>query len=757
MDTEILKSGAEKEIQIGTDQFTDTVLAPGETKVLGTYLSTSNDVPNSTNLLPDYDIESGWVIKLTGKTGTLTSVSTAGSGTLLAGEKDDKVKFGIRYPGYFDGETSGSDVFSFDYYLFPYGGLRQTDPDSLDHEGLWMDNETIMTYDSALTNMPLPHPVGDYIETGTGGLGERLEDVTLVTTSLPTDFFMATMGLRTLVAPPTSSVTNYIRNKGYYTTNMTRTAENGYGNFSNMDENLGWTLTALTGGGSATDPDMFDIDVGVATGGHDAAFLAISNQSAIGGVRRWAPDHVPVKPFYSLGDLATMDISPSSKYPPRISNAFANSTSSALIHQESVFLAYGRALSSTYVEDFTGTDTNLVSDLSEVVTYNGIGIDTDYADTASRYFFGLDHSYCSNHVLLDDWFVSSIAPETIDFSANEVINRAIADVYEDHLSGTTPLVNEFYKPRNYLTDAEASVQANKIRASGSDYDEDHYLKVAAELNVEGMFNINSTSYKAWATMLKSLKGVQHSEIVYSGSSHVRSDKIVAADEVLFSRMPSTVVESDVSNSNPLMGSSTMTDNMIYNDHNTDDLSDDTGLAVEIVKQIKLRGPFLSLSEFFNRQLTTNTDLALSGAVESALQELSEKASPTENPFNTIQTAFPQQATKRDLSSGAIFTEASEGYAAYGYPGWIRQADVLKSLIPIMSARDDSFTIRAYGSAVGADGEFVEVWCEALVERTPKFVDASNEPTDYENISLINLKFGRKFVIRSFRWLIEDEV
>jgi hypothetical protein len=189
-------------------------------------------------------------------------------------------------------------------------------------------------------------------------------------------------------------------------------------------------------------------------------------------------------------------------------------------------------------------------------------------------------------------------------------------------------------------------------------------------------------------------------------------------------------------------------------------------AQEIVNEVRLRGPFLSLSEFVNRQLSSG-NLALAGTIQAALNTLAADSSI--NPYSVIQS----RSTKVDLANlpdpgntgygiglDKGFPEAAEGYSAYGLPGWTRQADVLRPIAPILSARDDTFTIRAYGDARDKSGKIItaRATCEAVVRRTRDFVD----PTDAPEIATLptsaaNLSFGRRYEIISFRWLNDSEI
>ena len=106
-----------------------------------------------------------------------------------------------------------------------------------------------------------------------------------------------------------------------------------------------------------------------------------------------------------------------------------------------------------------------------------------------------------------------------------------------------------------------------------------------------------------------------------------------------------------------------------------------------------------------------------------------------------------------------YPKAAEGSSAHGVPGWIRQADVLRPIAPVLSARDDTFTIRTYGDARDNDGNILaRAWCEATVQRSRDFVDSADQAGSVEPpTSAVNQTFGRKYVIKSFRWLNTDEV
>jgi len=268
-----------------------------------------------------------------------------------------------------------------------------------------------------------------------------------------------------------------------------------------------------------------------------------------------------------------------------------------------------------------------------------------------------------------------------------------------------------------------------------------------------MFNVNSTSLDAWAALLGHAKSRE--EIAMHGR-----DKIVSTPSDKEHPVTRGAVASDVAaGSGAAFGGQAQNASEYTGYRNLSD-AQIRDLAEKIVEQVRLRGPFLSLSEFVNRQLGNNENLALAGAVQAAINNLQDDPMKAlRNPANSLSDNTMPPNNPKLAGVGYAFEKAAEGSSAYGAPGWIRQADVLRPIAPILSARDDTFTIRAYGNALDASGKIVaKAWCEAVVKRTRDFCDPADEADSIEPpLSPDNVKFGRRYQIASFRWLNADEV
>ncbi|WP_162026997.1 MULTISPECIES: hypothetical protein [unclassified Lentimonas] len=448
------------------------------------------------------------------------------------------------------------------------------------------------------------------------------------------------------------------------------------------------------------------------------SFIGTSH-SSFDGLKSLIVGEIPTKPLRSLGDLQHFDVAYFNAVLPFVANPIGNSNASQWIEPDQVYIDNG-------------------APTSQLASY--------------------DHSYVANHLFFDDWFVSSIAPETNGYdtypAGSEI--RGIEKVYSEFASGDVPLPNSAYKPADILSKTDASSAADDLIV-----DNTAWHSVASKLEVDGMFNVNSTSVEAWSAMLKHMREAKAPYVSNSTSGTTYSVEldVGSSDDNFVSR---TSVAGDPAAN-------------FYGDPN-DTLYTKVGmrksltnvqieaLATEIVKQVKERGPFLSLSEFVNRQLNTDnsaSSLALAGAIESALVELSTKG-VTENPFKDLQDTFADAVVPGGV--GHLFAAAAEGNLAYGFPGWVRQADILRPLAPVLSARDDTFVIRAYGESKDPiTGEAKSAaWCEAVVQRRADYVDPDADeatvlPSDGTLDSEANKRFGRRFRIVSFRWLSPDEV
>jgi len=442
-------------------------------------------------------------------------------------------------------------------------------------------------------------------------------------------------------------------------------------------------------------------------------FIITGFQSA-DGLSRCVIDELPTRPVQSLAELQNWDLRYENPVPPYGFNLIGNSDASPLLPSDAVFNS--------------GNSPKGNQDLQH------------------------DDSYCANHILFDDWFVSSIAPNSTNLgrpAGSETLKKA----YTDFVSGTSPLPNRAYHP--ILEDsaaAKTSTGANDLFSKQVDK-ADSWKTIASRLEVEGMFNVNSTSVKAWRALLGHARNIKTPYATSNGS------KLSGEEDYAFSRFAvAGDSEAKTRGSSGLFSSCAE----FAGYRSLDDATLDR-LAEEIVKQVRQRGPFLSLAEFVNRQLSSG-DLALAGTIQSALNALEKGGSS--DPFAVIKSSYPlDKVSLADPppagTSGYQFKDAAAGYInAYGLPGWTRQADVLRPIAPVLSARDDTFIIRAYGDARDASGKFItaRASCEAIVRRTRDYVD----PSDAPDITILpksaaNQTFGRRYQLVSFRWLADAEI
>jgi hypothetical protein len=443
--------------------------------------------------------------------------------------------------------------------------------------------------------------------------------------------------------------------------------------------------------------------------------LIISGSRKSDGLSRCVIAEMPTRPISSLAELTHWDARHLNSLPPFAYNVFGNSDATPLLAADQVYVPY---------EPWRNTN----------------------AQYTAKKNLQHDDSYILNHIFFDDWFVSSIAPQPVGFGSG---GGTFEDTYKAFVQGETQLANRAYKaiPEDVVENASDATTRYEDHVEPVD----SWKTVASRLEVEGMFNVNSTSVNAWRALLGHARNQKIPHLNPTANSVLLSDPTDYA-------FPKTNVAGAEKAGTPrpgeYMGTTEFTGYRVLDDPMLDKL------AEEVVKQVRLRGPFLSLSEFVNRRLTHNAseqELALAGAIQAALNALTDDSSL--NPFADLQAESNPSIATPPGNPEYAFPQAAVGYSSYGLPGWTRQADILRPLAPILSARDDTFTIRAYGGSVDANGNTVaRAWCEATVIRTKNFVDDSEKAeTTGQPQKAVNKRFGRRFELMSFRWLNPGEV
>jgi hypothetical protein len=363
-----------------------------------------------------------------------------------------------------------------------------------------------------------------------------------------------------------------------------------------------------------------------------------------------------------------------------------------------------------------------------------------------------DHSYLANKALWDEFFFSSIAPQPGEVKVFEDAGRTAKEVAEAFFLGEPPVPLPNRRVVAYKNDFEQS----KLNGLFADSEQQKFTdgladKIAAHLMVEGAFNVNSTSVEAWKVLLSSLKG---KPVAYLDKNKALTAG-VQLDQSTTDGTPVAAIS--LPNGTPVSGSEITGPGDEGQWTSWRELSDDeiNELAQSIVKQVKLRGPFLSLSEFVNRRLDSNNEeLSLKGTLQAALDDPSVSINAS---FRSPERQFSDEEVGR---VNAAFEKALEGPIAYGSSAYVDQADVLRNFAAQLTPRGDTFVIRTYGDSLDAQGKVqARAWCEAVVQRLPEYVDTTDEPQvkQADLQSPANRLFGRQFEIVTFRWLGSSEV
>jgi hypothetical protein len=424
----------------------------------------------------------------------------------------------------------------------------------------------------------------------------------------------------------------------------------------------------------------------------------IAGHSAFNGVKFGAQYDIPLAPIQTFASLNGANPGGSSGYLPRFAQPIGNSWAHPLINP-----------------------TNLLE-----------------TKTGGNY---LDHSFLLNLALYDGYYFSGLADQVGPFGSGKTRTSLGAG-----FAAGTPLDDPrlvLYRPNGQ----PASALAGEIAKATS------YTNIAAWQLMAGAFNINSTSVPAWKAMLASIHDPQaiYNQLVKTGAtptSQLTPLPVTAVGKARISRfrLPAAASGSTYQQ---------ITDAYWLGPREFSDAELQT-LAENIVKQVRLRGPFLSMAEFVNRRLGPASDEKVQ---RGALQQAIDDSNLNQANAGAANAGF-------EIPASAVGTyqyanpAAGAGSSYQGAPGYLTQADILNVLGNAATARSDTFTIRSYGEVHGASGQTTaRAICEAVVQRLPDWYDPAEKAEMAPSALVIeaNKTLGRGFRLLAFRWLSDDEI
>ena len=420
-----------------------------------------------------------------------------------------------------------------------------------------------------------------------------------------------------------------------------------------------------------------------------------------------------------------------------------------------------------------------------------------------------DQSYLLNAALWDGYFLSSLAPWMKTGDTGEVTapapttagvgasaaasdpneNKSLSTVIEEFVAGERPLDN----PR--FTAEQSSRAPDETAAALADY-----RRSASVLLNKGAFNVNSTSVFAWQTFLGSAK-----KFALAGLGATSPDAVSNARfPRTLSKESAVAAASNFHDPSNWAGFANLTDEQIEKLAKAIVAENKARFALQVRTERDLATPpgsrlfggltrpatpYLALSEFINRFLCPETWASRCGALQAAILRADQDSGArlsdrlvTDADDRRLTEASLTTSTAGDFPSPENIEAGPQGspgrvHTAMGAPGNLLQSDLLQSLGSALASRSDTFTLRCYGDASQPDGQTGYSWLEAVVQRVPDFIDATNapetgnsaprplspaaganaDPTLSSSLTLVNQVLGRRFKIISVRWLKHDEI
>ncbi|MCH7228717.1 hypothetical protein [Haloferula sp. A504] len=360
----------------------------------------------------------------------------------------------------------------------------------------------------------------------------------------------------------------------------------------------------------------------------------------------------------------------------------------------------------------------------------------------------LDHSVLANHALYDRFYFSTFA--TRDGSKPDI-------VFEEFMTGTAPLAAQAFEP--YLPRGKSVEDAKEELFTGGSPRDTAYRFASEYQMVRGPFNVNSTSVRAWMAVLGSMnKADLHT--LWARSAELESNRSEGIPITAMSLLNGGAID-DAGVDGARIDNERTNEWNGYRELTQDELET---LAQRMVDEVRERGPFLSMSEFVNRQVGPLGPRTLRGAMEAAIAKAEINEEENAEPLDSFLNQVP--IARDDVSDPKLYAyqtpEATAGNPAVGAPGWVTQGDLLRILEPSATVRGDTFVIRVYGESQDSSGKVLaRAHAEAVVQRVPDYVDSVDRPSvnvyTESTAAAANKMFGRRFNIVSFRWLSEREI